>query len=247
MQYKVLKNVPEQEKIQNEVTSELWPEFIFHDPVSNANWHKLFELFPEFQISLMSNYEVIGIANCIPYYWNKSFEKLPDRGWDWVFGKGINDKLNKIRANTLNGLQIAVSKKHQGKGISSLVLKEMISLARDNGFKYVTTPVRPVLKSEYPLTSIDNYIKWRREDGLPFDPWLRVHVRLGGKIIKPCHKSMYITGTVNEWEEWTNMKFFETGRYVIRGALKPVKINIEKNSGEYTEPNVWVLHEVNAS
>ncbi len=61
--------------------------------------------------------------------WNKSFEKLPDRGWDWVFGKGINDKLNKIKANTLNGLQIAVSKKHQGKGISSLVLKEMISLA----------------------------------------------------------------------------------------------------------------------
>ncbi len=28
MQYKVLKNIPEQEKIQNEVTSELWPEFI---------------------------------------------------------------------------------------------------------------------------------------------------------------------------------------------------------------------------
>ena len=246
MQYKVLKNIPEQEKIQDEITSELWPEFMLHDPVSNAigiNYLSVPGVSNFFDVQL----EVIGIANCIPYYWNKSFEKLPDRGWDWVFGKGINDKLNNIRANTLNGLQIAVSKKHQGKGISSLVLKEMIFLARDNGFKYVTTPVRPILKSEYPLTSIDNYIKWRREDGLPFDPWLRVHVRLGGKIIKPCHKSMYITGTVNEWEEWTNMKFFETGRYVIRGALKPVKINIEKNSGEYTEPNVWVLHEVNAS
>ncbi len=40
------------------------------------------------------------------------------------------------------------------------------------------------------------------------------------------------------------MKFFETGRYVIRGALKPVKINIEKNSRVYGT-NVWVLHEVN--
>ena len=44
---------------------------MFHDSVSNANWHKLFELFPEFQISLMSDDEVIGIANCIPYYWNQ--------------------------------------------------------------------------------------------------------------------------------------------------------------------------------
>ena len=45
-------------------------------------------------------------------------------------------------------------------------------------------------------------------------------------------------GRVDKYE------IFETGKYVIRGVLKPVKINIEKNIGEYMEPNVWVLHEV---
>ncbi|MCD6180918.1 MAG: GNAT family N-acetyltransferase [Candidatus Cloacimonetes bacterium] len=244
MQYKVIKNVPNHVKLQDKGTSKLWPEFMFHDLVSNANWLKLFELFPEVQFSLMANDEIIGVANCLPYFWDKSFEELPERGWDWVLEKGINDKLNNIKANTLNGLQIAVNKEHQGKGISSVIVKEMISIARDNGFKYVTIPVRPSLKSKYPLIPIDNYIKWERKDGLPFDPWLRVHVRLGGKIIKPCHKAMYIPGTIAEWEEWTKMKFFETGDYVIQGALKPVKINLEKDIGEYIEPNVWVLHEV---
>lgn len=244
MQYKVLKNVPNHVKLQNDITSELWPEFMFHDPVSNSNWYKLFELFPDLQLSLINNDEVIGIANCISYFWNRSFEDLPERGWDWVFEKGIDDKLNDIKANTLNGLQIAVNKRHQGKGISSLLLKEMISIAHEDGFKYVTIPVRPSFKSKYPLIPIDNYIKWKREDGLPFDPWLRVHVRLGGKIIKPCHKAMYIPGTIDEWEDWTDMNFFESGNYVIKGALKPVTINIEKDIGEYIEPNVWVLHEV---
>ena len=244
MQYKVIKNIPNHAEIQAKITHKLWPEFMLHDPVSNANWSKLFELFPEHQFSLKSNDKIIGIANCLPFFWDKSFEELPEKGWDWVFEKGINDKLNDIKANVLNGLQIAVNKEYQGRGISSIILKEMISVARDNDLKYITIPVRPSLKSKYPLIPIDNYLKWKREDGLPYDPWLRVHIRMGGKIIKPCHKAMYIPGTVDEWEEWTDMKFYETGDYVIQGALEPVKINIEKDIGEYIEPNVWVLHEV---
>src|SRR5690554_4963478 len=137
------------------------------------------KLFPEYQFSLKSSDKIIGVANCLPFFWDKSFEELPERGWDWVFEKGINDKLNDIKANTLNGLQIAVNKECQGKGISSIILKEMVSVARDNGFKYITIPVRPSLKSKYPLIPIDHYIKWKREDSLPYDPWLRVHIRMG--------------------------------------------------------------------
>lgn len=94
--------------------------------------------------------------------------------------------------------------------------------------KYVTIPVRSSFKSKYPFISIDNYIKWKREDRLPYDPWLRVQVRFGGKIIKHCHKAMYIPGTISEWEDWIKMKFYEINNYVIQGALEPIKINLEK-------------------
>lgn len=244
MEYKVVKDIPDHIKLQDKVTLDLWPEFMLHDPVSLANWTRLFELFPEYQFSLIANDEVIGVANTLPFYWDKPFTDLPETGWDWVFKRGINDKLTGKNVNVLNGLQIAVNKEHQGQGISYIILEEMMALAKAKGFKYITIPVRPSLKSKYQLIPIDNYIDWKGEDNLPFDPWLRVHVKSGGQIIKPCHEAMYIPGTVAEWEDWTNMKFLETGDFIIKGALTPVKINLENNIGEYIEPNVWVLHKV---
>ncbi len=244
MNYVVLKNVHDHNEIQNRVTLELWPEFILHDPVSNKHWGELFELFPQYQFSLESNGAIIGTGNCLPYRWDLPFEELPEGGWDAIFEKAIDDKRADIQPNILNGLQIAVNKNHQGKGVSSLVLKEMASIARKEGFQYVTIPVRPSLKSKYPLIPIDHYINWRREDGLPFDPWLRVHERFGGKIVKICHESMRIPGTISDWEQWTGLRFFDSGDYVIDGALNPVNIDLEKNLGLYIEPNVWVLHEI---
>ena len=54
---------------------------------------------------------------------------------------------------------------------------------------------------------------------------------------------MRITGTINQWEEWTDMKFPITDEYIIPGALNPVKMDIENNIGVYIEPNVWIVHE----
>lgn len=82
------------------------------------------------------------------------------------------------------------------------------------------------------------------EKGLPLDPWLRVHARLGGRILKPCHESKTIRGTRAEWEEWIKIKFPENGEYVILEALSPIQINVEKDEGIYIEPNVWMVHDL---
>ena len=81
-------------------------------------------------------------------------------------------------------------------------------------------------------------------DGFPFDPWMRVHARLGAEIIKACKYSMRIEGSVTDWEKWTDMRLPENGEYVIPGALVPIRINIGLNCGEYIEPNVWMLHDL---
>lgn len=244
LNYKVIRNFPDHLKLQNEITLELWPEFMLHDPVS-SNWSQLFDFFPGFQFSLELAGEIIGTANSIPIYWEKPLANLPEEGWDWVFQKGFKDRENQLKPNTLAGLQIAVNKKYQGKGVSSLVLKEMLEIARENRFKNVVIPIRPSLKSQYPLIPIDNYLNWKREkDGQPFDPWLRVHLRAGGEIIKVCHKAMYIPGSIKDWENWTGLKFKESGEYIIKGALNPVKMDLENDNGEYIEPNIWIRHKV---
>lgn len=120
----------------------------------------------------------------------------------------------------------------------------MKDIAKTNGFDNIALPVRPTLKYKYPLIPIDEYIKWQSKDGLPFDPWLRVHIKAGGKIVGICNKSMDISGSVVDWEKWTGLKFSGSGDYIIDKALIPVNIDKEKNIGKYIEPNVWVIHEL---
>jgi hypothetical protein len=53
---------------------------------------------------------------------------------------------------------------------------------------------------------------------------------------------MVMTGTVAEWESWTDMVFPETGAYVVADALGLVDIDRAKDIGTYIEEGLWVLH-----
>ena len=86
------------------------------------------------------------------------------------------------------------------------------------------------------------YMNWQKVDGLPFDPWLRVHIKAGGTVAGICNRSMDISGTVSDWEKWTDFQFPGTGDYVIDEALVPININKEEDIGSYSEPNVWITH-----
>ena len=55
-------------------------------------------------------------------------------------------------------------------------------------------------------------------------------------------QSLHITGTVDEWQEWTEVVFPEDGEYVFPGGLAP--LTVRDGGGEYWEPNVWMLHPV---
>jgi hypothetical protein len=120
----------------------------------------------------------------------------------------------------------------------------MRQLARDHGLTRFVAPVRPTMKTRYPLTPMERYVRWRRPDGLPFDPWIRVHTRLGAELIEVCERSMVIRSTVDAWESWTTMEFPDSGSYVVDGALVPIAIDREADRGEYVEPNVWMRHRV---
>ena len=144
---------------------------------------------------------------------------------------------------TLSALAAMVAPSHQRRGLSTAILQAMRSTAAANGLTALIAPVRPTLKHRYPLTPIERYARWTRSDGSPFDPWLRVHWRLGAEFLQVAPQSMVITGTVQEWETWTGMCFPESGAYVVPEALQPVLIDLESNSGRYEDPNVWMRHD----
>ncbi|KAK2831909.1 hypothetical protein FQN49_007045, partial [Arthroderma sp. PD_2] len=96
---------------------------------------------------------------------------------------------------------------------------------------------------------------------LPFDPWLRKHVRLGGRIVKVARSSMTIRGTGAEWEEWSGIDVRQRAQKAMevrentwalgeevpltfhpQACLAPVKYYPSTYIGEYIEPNIWLFH-----
>jgi hypothetical protein len=124
------------------------------------------------------------------------------------------------------------------------MLAAMREAVAARGLVDLVAPVRPSLKHRYPLTPIERYVEWRREDGRLLDPWLRTHENAGANVIRIAHRSMRIPGSVADWERWTNMSFPESGAYVVPGALVPVEIDRERDEGVYIEPNVWMHHRI---
>ena len=219
-----------------ELTRETLPEYNNHGEVLNRYWGRLTEELPDFQFHLLEVDEPVARARTIPIRWDGTVDDLP-AGIDGAIARGFDEG----GANTLCALVVMVPPARQRGGISRLALEAMIDLARRNGLGALVAPVRPSLKERYPLTPIERFAHWTRSDGLPFDPWMRVHARIGGRILKPEPQSLRITGSVAEWEDWTTMVFPEDGEYVFPRGLAP--LTIENGRGTYWEPNVWTLHE----
>jgi GNAT superfamily N-acetyltransferase len=204
-----------------------WPEFLLHDAVSNEHWHRLHDEFPEFQFVAVEDGEVLAEGCSIPV------RGMP-KAWRQAF-------LSAGEPDRLCALQVLIAPGHQGRGLSRPMLEHMRGLARERGWQLVA-PVRPSWKERYPLTPIGRYARWRRDDGLLFDPWLRTHERLGATVVRTADEAMLIRGSVRDWQDWTGMAFPESGSYVVPGALVPVEIDAERDEGVYVEPCVWMRH-----
>jgi GNAT superfamily N-acetyltransferase len=239
-------DLPDYRDHAGDIAEASWPEFMLHDSVADENWHELFDRFSEYQFALMDTEtnRMAAMGNSLPFHWEEDISELPELGWDWVFLKAVEDHKNNLPPNIQSAIQIAIHPDYRSQGLSTEMIYAMRDIGRSKGYKYLVAPVRPNQKSHYPLISIDDYIKWTTGEGLPFDAWLRVHARVGAGILKPCHEAMTIRGTRAEWEEWTGVKFPQSGQYYIPGALNPMEMDIEKDEGVYIEPNVWVVHEI---
>jgi len=230
-----------------ELCNNAWPEFMLHDTMVDKYWSGLFDRFMEFQFVMTGDGDdnILTAGNCVPINWDGPPEELPQGGIDWILPTAIDESLDpKHDGKNLFAIQIVVNPEMKGRHLSGEAVKSMIEIGRLAGCKSLYAPVRPNKKHEYPLIPMDEYVGWKDDDGLPFDPWMRVHARLGAETVSVCHKSMHIPGTISQWESWTGMKFPSSGQYIIPGALVPVQMDIEKDLGLYIEPNVWMRHKI---
>lgn len=224
---------------------DVWPEYNLHGDIVNAHWGALWDDFPEYQLFLVDDASgaVLAELQTAPLYWDGTIEGLSS-GVDESLVAAIEGRRNNTTPNSLCAFAAKVALHARSQGLAIEGVKAMRDLAAHHGFGHFIAPLRPSQKHRYPITSIDDYVSWTREDGLAFDPWLRVHQRLGGRVARTIPNSLRISGTVAEWESWTSMQFPGDGDFTFPDGLAPVRIDHAQDLGQYYEPNVWVIHEV---
>jgi GNAT superfamily N-acetyltransferase len=213
---------------------QIWPEFMSQAEAISTFWPRLYDEYADFQLWVVDGKETVAYASTLPVRW----DGLPEpRGLSWAMSRGVEGE-----PTTLCAVVAGIAPQYRGKGLSTVLLRRMAAVASAHGLDSLIAPVRPTWKERYPLTPIERYVLWRREDGFPYDPWLRTHERVGAELLEVCPLSMTVSGSRDQWEEWTGLEFPEDGDYVVPGALVPV--GFVDGVGTYVEPNVWMQHQV---
>ncbi|MFD9437701.1 GNAT family N-acetyltransferase [Streptomyces sp. NPDC060006] len=224
--------------------ADTWPEFLRNDLVGNAHYGRIARELPEHVLFAEDERgEVVAHAYSVPFaLGDEDRGELPARGWDEVLLWAFADRRCGIAPDTVSAISIVVAPHAQGTGLSARMLSAMRDSARAQGFDEVVAPVRPSAKHLEPRTAMEEYAFRTRGDGLPHDPWLRVHVRAGARVEAVAPASMTVAASLDEWRAWTGLPFDEEGQVEVPGALVPVHCEPARGYAVYVEPNVWVRH-----
>ena len=221
--------------------AEHWPEYIFHDADVKEYLPRVGDLFADWDFFALDGDRLVGACYGVPIVWSRELDDLPT-GYTDTLRRAVIENEAGSRPDTFVVLGAMVRRDEAGRGWAGRILAALRDRAVEAGLDAVIAPVRPTTKKLYPLTDIDTFAAWTRPDGLPLDPWIRAHVRLGATVLGGAPASQTMTGTVAEWEDWTKLALPSTGDYVIPEGLAVLTIDRAADRGVYHDPNVWMRH-----
>ena len=232
---------PDLKKAANSIEQAAWNDlgYLNYTKAHYEHYSELLNEYPEYQLCLIdeeTGYPV-AVANAVPF---RCSSDLPPEGWDWVVETAA--RKNGGDLNMLGALAISVPAVHRAKGYARRMIRALVELAEEKGLRGVVAPVRPSAKVDHPWVPIAEYIGWKDRSGRVYDPWLRSHLSAGGRLIGPCERSMVVHDHIAFWENWSKQRFHHSGAYAIDGAIAPVEIDVERQTGTYEEPNIWVAY-----
>lgn len=218
----------------------LTPGFLLADEADVKYWPRLTsEEFLSYQFVITDKRAqlLVGAVNSIPVVWNGPLDMLPDEGWDWAIANGSSD------GNWLCALLVAILPAYRKLGLAEEALRTLKKIGQQSGHQGVIVPVRPTRKPEFPHLPMEEYLTKKSHDGSHYDPWLRLHLGLGGRMIKICPRAMTVRLPIETWRQYgaQDDKAFEN-QMLITDGLVPIKILPDEGVGLYEEPNIWMVH-----
>jgi GNAT superfamily N-acetyltransferase len=226
---------------------DLWPEFMTNDPIGDLFYTRTATTYAELTLLAFDRdapERPVARSCAVPVAMggDTGRDHLPEDGWDGVIRWAWLDEVAGRTPTHVSALEVAIRPDLRGTGLASVLLEAKRANVARLGFRDLFAPVRPSGKHLEPHTPMTEYAARTRPDGLPVDPWLRLHVRMGAEIVGVCPRAMTISGTLDEWRGWTDLPFDRTGEVEVPGALNPVHCDVAHGYAVYVEPGVWVHH-----
>ncbi len=224
-----------------------WPEFVLGDPVDPLLDPLTAVAYPHLSLVAVdpATDQPVAKAHTLPFTWSGDpDQELPAGGYDAVLLGAANNRLAGSTGNLLALVEVAVRRDAQGSGLARVMLDAVRSAAAEQGYRSVVAPLRPTGAHQYPDVPLGEYASWTREDGLPVDPWLRLQVRAGARIVGVAPRSMVVAATLQEWRDWTGLPFDTDGPIHVPGALAPVRCDVACGVAVYVQPNIWIHHKL---
>jgi amino acid adenylation domain-containing protein len=233
---------PDLKRAMDALHVDAWPAYFEGDAIQARLWPRLAAELPEYQIALVTESdEVLAVGNTAPIGWDGTGESIP-AGWDGGLERAFDGMDASRPKDTLLIFAGVVGKTAAGRGLSTALLHAFKAVARGYGLSRVLAPVRPTGKAAHPEVTFEAWCARRRADGQFEDDWLRVHERLGARLLKIDLASQRVVGTLAQWEAWTGVRFDREGLHDVANALQPVCVDLEAQVAEYRDPSAWMEH-----
>lgn len=179
-------------------------------------------------------------------FWDGSVDSLPEDGWTGSTITSYKNEMEKIKNNTMVGLFAHVTKKFRDKKLSGELIESMKKLAKKYNYKLII-PLRPPSRyqKEYCSMDFEKFCNLKREDGMPVDPWFRLHRKLNAKFLKISKTSHQRAMSISTFYKLFGKKNIEkTGYYdfEIFGNWHNIYIDLSLSVVVMNEGCQWVEH-----
>ena len=222
----------------------VWPRYLLekgdiddHAAPTSLSDHALTRRFRMWGIRRKEDRKLVAFASAVMISTDQNRKSYPNEGWRYA----LNAYYAGGAENCLCLLSANVDPDYRNLKFSYSLIQAAKELAASLGLSSVLAPVRPTQKAQFPLLPIREYLEKKSDDGEIYDPWLRVHAKLGGEILNICTESVVVKASFSKWEEWLGSSIEGLNMFVPEMGLVPITVESEK-IGVYCEPNVWVRY-----
>ena len=188
-------------------------------------------------LAVNPDHRLLATIDAHPMEWDGDPRTLPEGGWTELIERA--EAGFERRPAYAFAVGASVREELRGTGVAGELLTALRDRALSLGYRGLVAPVLPSARWRCPRLTTAAYAALRLPDMRHFDPWIRVHERIGGRIIGSCPISATFRAPRSDWERWFGVRLPSSGSIVLEGAGE---LELAFDTGLLIQESIWILH-----